>query len=208
MNRTLYSFVILASGILFYLGNFSPVNATTQPDPTEQFRPYVEEIVSILTDPDLQTKEKHSLRRENMRGVISECFNFNEMSRRVLARTWPKLSKDDQIYFVSQFTQLLEYAYIGKIVAYSDQKIEFTNQRIKGQRAQVVTKIIDKGTIIAVSYIMMLKEDRWMVYDVIIEGVSLVRNYKEQFRQILRKEGYETLLKQVEKKVAELEQRS
>jgi len=94
MNRTLYSFVILASGILFCLGNFSPVNATTQPDSTEQFRPYVEAIVSILADPDLQTKEKHSLRRENMRRVISKCFNFDEMSRRVLARNWPKLNKD------------------------------------------------------------------------------------------------------------------
>ncbi len=205
MNRTLYSFIILASGILFYLGNFSLVNATAQPDPTEQFRPYVEEIVSILTDPDLQTKEKHSLRRENMRGVISECFNFDEMSRRVLARNWPKLNKDEQTYFVSQFTKLLENAYIGKIEAYSDQKIEFTTQRIKGQRAQVVTNIIDKGTIIAVSYIMILQDNRWKVYDVVIEGVSLIRNYKEQFRQILRREGYKYLLAQVEKKVTELE---
>lgn len=208
MNRTLYSFVILASGILLYLGSLSPVNATAQPDPTEQFRPYVEEIVSILTDPNLQEKEKHPVRRGKMIEVISECFNFNEMSKRVLARTWPKLNKDDQTYFVSQFTQLLEYAYIGKIETYSDQKIEFTNQRIKGQRAQVVTNIIDKETTIAVSYIMILKDNRWMVYDVIIEGVSLTRNYREQFKQILRRDGYESLLKLVEKKVSELEQRS
>ncbi len=205
MNRTLYSFVILASGILFYLSNFSPVNATTQPDPTEQFRPYVEEIISILTDPDLQTKEKHSLRRENMRGVISECFNFDEMSRRVLARNWSKLNKHEQTYFVSQFTKLLENAYIGKIEAFSDQKIEFTSQRIKGQRAQVVTNILDKKTIIVVSYIMILQDNRWKVYDVIIEGVSLIRNYKEQFRQILRKEGYKYLLAQIEKTVTNLE---
>ena len=133
MNRTLYSFVILVSGILFYLGCCSPVNATVQPDPIEQLRSYVEEIVSIFSDPNLHEKEKHPVRRE---------------------------------------------------------------------------KMIDKETVIAVSYVMMLTDDRWMVYDVIIEDVSLVQNYNEQFKQVLRREGYESLLKQVGKKVSGLEQRS
>ena len=77
---------------------------------------------------------------------------------------------------------------------------QFTDQRIKGQRAQVVTNIIDKGTIIAVSYITILQDNRWKVYDLVIKGVSLIRDHKEQFRQILRREGYKYLLAQVEKK--------
>jgi len=206
MNRIFYSFVVIASGIMFCLGSFSSVDAADQPDPTEQLRPYVEEIISILSDSELQGVEKCTQRREKVMEVVSECFDFHEMSKRVLGKTWRKLSKDDQEHFVSLFAKLLEHAYIGKIEEYTDQKVVFKNQRIKGKRAQVSTDIIDKDTVIAMSYIMILKDNVWMVYDIVVEGVSLVRNYMEQFKEILRKEGYASLLKQVEDKVAELDQ--
>jgi len=188
------------------LGSFSSVYAASQPDPTEQFRPFVDKIVSILTDPGLQGEEKCPQRREEVMKVVSECFDFHEMSKRVLGRTWRKLSKDDQAYFVSLFTRLLEHAYIGKIEEYADQKVVFKKQRISGERAQVTTDIVDRDVVIEVSYIMILKDNMWMVYDIIVEGISLVRNYMEQFKEILRKEGYAALLKQVEGKVEKLDQ--
>jgi len=200
-----YIFTILIYGIIFCLGSISPADAAKPPDPTEQFRPFVEKIVTILTDLDLQGKEKCIQRREKVMKVVSECFDFHEMSKRVLGRTWRKLSKDDQAYFVSLFTKLLEHAYIGKIEEYTDQKVVFKKQRIKGERAQVTTDIVDSDAVITVSYIMMLKDGMWKVYDIVIEGVSLVRNYLDQFKEILRKEGYASLLKQLEDKVAELE---
>jgi len=186
----------------------SPFNsqAAPAPDPTEQFKPYVDKIVSILTDPELQTEEKCISRRNKVMEVAGERFDFEEMSKRVLGRTWRKLSVDDRKYFVSLFTRLLEHAYIGKIEDYSKQTVVFKDQRVKDDRAQVNTEIVDKDVTVAVSYIMMLKGDIWMVYDIVVEGVSLVRNYMDQFKEILRKEGYPKLLKQVEEKVTELEE--
>lgn len=198
--------ILFAVASLAFLSLSNLGHAAQAPDPTEQFRPFVEKIVSILTDPELQGEENCILRREKVMKVASERFDFTEMSKRVLGRTWRDLSEDDREYFVSLFKRLLEHAYIGKIEDYSKQNVVFKDQRIKGDRAQVITNIIDKDVTVSVSYIMILKSNIWMVYDIVVEGVSLVRNYMEQFKEILRKEGYPYLLKQVEDKVSELEQ--
>jgi len=186
-------------------GLFSAERAAA-PDPTEQFRPFVEQIVSILTDPTLQGDEKCIERREKVMTVAHERFDFDEMSKRVLGRTWSELNGAERKHFVTLFTKLLEHAYIGKIEDYSKQKVVFKDQRVKDDRAQVITDVVDQDVAISVSYIMMLRDNVWKVYDIVVEGVSLVRNYMEQFKEILRKEGYASLLKQVEDKVAELEQ--
>lgn len=204
MKRKLFS-LILGCTSLFVLFQ-SLVNGAQTPDPTEQFRPFVERIVTILTDPSLQGEENCITRRDRVMEVAVERFDFNEMSKRVLGRTWRELNADEKRYFVSLFTKLLEHAYIGKIEDYSKQKVVFKDQRVKDDRAQINTDIVDKDVTIAVSYIMLLKDGTWMVYDIVVEGVSLVRNYMEQFKEILRKEGYASLLKQVEEKVSELEQ--
>ncbi|MCL7488141.1 MAG: ABC transporter substrate-binding protein [Desulfobulbaceae bacterium] len=198
--------MILAAGMMFFIGVPGSTSAAQPPDPTEQMRPFVDRIVAILTDPDLQGEEKCIKRREKVMEVASERFDFHEMSKRVLGRTWNTLDKDDQDYFVSLFKRLLEHAYIGKIEDYSEQKVVFRDQRVRGDRAQVDTDIVDQDLVIAVSYIMLLEGDMWKVYDIVVEGVSLVRNYMEQFKEILRKESYASLLKQVEDKVTELEQ--
>ena len=137
--------------------------------------------------------------------IVLERFDFFEMSKRVLGSQWRKLSSNEQQEFVDLFTTLLEHAYIGKIENYSNQKVEFMDQRIKGERAQVKTLLTDQEVSIPVSYIMILKEGNWMVYDIIVEGVSLVRNYMDQFKEILRTDGYASLLKQLQDKVNELD---
>lgn len=206
MVRLLVSCLVFVTlGVLLLERPVTAVAAQV-PDPTEQFRPFVEKIVAILTDPELQGDEKCVLRREKVMKVADERFDFEEMSKRVLGRTWSTLDKEEKKHFVALFTKLLEHAYIGKIEDYSKQKVVFKEQRIKNNRAQVMTDIVDNDVAIAVSYIMMLEDGTWMVYDIVVEGVSLVRNYMEQFKVILRKEGYNSLLKQVEDKVAELEQ--
>lgn len=183
-----------------------PVRATAVPDPTEQLKPIVDRIVAILTDPELQGEEACIKRREKVMAVVSERFDFDEMSKRVLGPQWRKLSNKEQDHFVGLFTTLLEHAYIGKIEDYSNQKVEFRDQRVRGDRAQVETDIIDNNVAIPVSYIMILKTGEWMVYDIVVEGVSLVRNYMEQFKEIIRKDGYASLLVRMEDKIHELEE--
>lgn len=206
MNRLYILFGICIVGMYAVLIQSTQSFAAQAPDPTEQFRPFVEKIVATLTDESLQGEDNCIKRREEVMKIASERFDFDEMSKRVLGRTWRKLSDEDKKYFTSLFTRLLEHAYIGKIEDYSKQKVIFKDQRVKGSRAQVNTNVVDKDVSVSVSYIMMLKDDIWMVYDIVVEGVSLVRNYMDQFKEILRKEGYASLLKQVEEKVTKLEE--
>ncbi|WP_319589007.1 ABC transporter substrate-binding protein [uncultured Desulfobulbus sp.] len=174
------------------------------PDPTEQLRPFLNKVTATLADPGLKALPKHEQSRRVI-AVVRERFDFREMSKRVIGQQWRSLSEMEQGEFESLFTQLLQYAYVGKIDEYSGQQVQFTQQRIKGERAEVQTLLVDKDKSIPVFYIMLLRGDQWMAYDVVVEGVSLVRNYMEQFSEILRKDGYPGLVKQIEQKIAELE---
>jgi len=174
------------------------------PDPTEQLRPFLNKVTATLADPGLKALPKHEQSRRVI-AVVRERFDFREMSKRVIGQQWRSLSEMEQGEFESLFTQLLQYAYVGKIDEYSGQQVQFTQQRIKGERAEVQTLLVDKDKSIPVFYIMLLRGDQWMAYDVVVEGVSLVRNYMEQFSEILRKDGYPGLVKQIEQKIDELE---
>lgn len=206
--NTIYSRNLVINFCLFLVILLAPLvnraEAAT-PDPTEQMRPFVQKIVNILTDPELQGDEQCSKRRQLVMDVAHERFDFAEMSKRVLGREWRQLSGSEQKTFIGLFTTLLEHAYIGKIEDYSKQKVEFQGQRIRHDKAQVDTILIDKNVTIPVSYIMLLKNDNWMVYDIVVEGVSLVRNYMDQFNEIIRKDGYDSLLKRMQERIKELE---
>lgn len=201
-----HTLAIIAWGMILWSGGASFAYASQPPDPTEQLRPYADKVVAILTDPELQGAEHKKERYERLLKAAEELLDFPEMSKRVLGRTWRDLTPAEQQKFTALFAKLLEHAYLGRVDEYSNQKVIFKDQRIKGERAQVITDFVDADKVFSVSYIMMLKGDKWMVYDVVVEGVSLVRNYMEQFNDIIRKEGYASLVKQVEEKIAELEQ--
>jgi len=193
-------------GLLMILLPATPLVAlsSTVPDPTEQMKPFVNKMTKILAEADFKNDRQCSI-CQRLIDISRERFDYNEMSKRVLGKAWRKLSKDEKENFIDLFTELLQYAYVGKIQNYAGQSIEFKGQRIKGKRAEVKTEIVDRNKTIPVSYIMLLEGDQWMVYDVVAEGVSLIRNYMEQFREILRKEQYSGLVKQIEKKVKELQ---
>lgn len=183
---------------------FSQVSIAASPDPTEQFRPFLKKVMDVLVDPKLKTLSKKE-QGQRIVNAVGEHFDFREMSKRVLGQQWRSLNEKEQANFEKLFTQLLQYAYVGKIEDYAGQRIEFTQQRIKGERAEVQTLLVDKDKSISVSYIMLLRGDQWMAYDVVVEGVSLVRNYMEQFKEILNKDGYSGLVKQIEDKNAQIE---
>lgn len=197
--------VVISLFFLGLMGMAGAQNVMADPsDPTEQFRPFLKKVTDILIDPQLKALPKSEQGRRIIT-VVREHFDFGEMSKRVLGQQWRQLNDQQQKEFEDLFTQLLQYAYIGKIDDYSGQPVEFTQQRIKGDRAEVQTLLVDKGKSIPVSYIMLLKGNQWMAYDVVIEGVSLVRNYMEQFKEILTKDGYAGLLQQIRDKIAQIE---
>jgi phospholipid transport system substrate-binding protein len=178
--------------------------AFAAPDPTEQFRPFIKKVTDLLADPQLKVLPKSEQGRR-MINVVRERFDFREMSKRVLGQQWRDLNEGEQKEFEELFTRMLQYAYVGKIDEYTGQKVEFIQQRIKGERAEVQTLLVDKDKSVAVSYIMLLRGDQWMAYDVVVEGVSLIRNYMEQFKEILKKDGYSGLVKQVKEKINQIE---
>ena len=199
-REKIYFVVLLMAALLLPMG----VQAATS-GPMEQLRPTLSKLTSILADPALKGPGKKEERRTAIMDCIKTKFNFREMSKRVLGRTWNHISAADRDHFTKVMTRLLENVYIGKLEGYSGQTIGYVDERVQGHRAQVSTLIENKGTKIPVHYIMLLEGDKWMVYDINIEGVSLVRNYMQQFKSILRTDKFDGLVKILEKKNKALE---
>jgi phospholipid transport system substrate-binding protein len=177
-----------------------PFAGAAEKSPTETLKPVLAELTSILVDTSLKGDEHKQERRARIMEAIEHGFDFKEMSKRILGKTWRKINDSQRVYFTGLIKKLLENVYIGKLESYSGQEIEFKSEIIKGRRAQVSTVIENKGIKIPVHYIMKQVDNRWMVYDINIEGVSLVRNYQQQFKPILRKEKFEGLIKVLEEK--------
>lgn len=170
------------------------------PAPTEEIKPTLNAIISILLDPALKGEENKIERRAKIMAHVNSGFDFREMSQRVIGKEWRELTPEKQDHFQKLFTKLLENAYIGKFESYSGQEIQFLGERIKDDRAIVATQIENNGQFIPIDYVMIKKEVKWMVYDINIEGVSLVRNYMEQFKAILRRDKFDGLVKLLEDK--------
>lgn len=185
--------------VVLLLGFSVPVRAE-DPGPTEQLRPTIDQVITILLDESLKGSANKPERRRLIMETVSAGFDFREMSRRVLGATWHEISAEQQEYFVKQMTKLLENVYIGKLEEYSGQAVQYVGERVKGKRAQVTTAVEHQGQSFPIHYIMQKEQDRWMVYDINIEGVSLIRNYMEQFRSILRQESFDGLIKIIEDK--------
>lgn len=195
MKRTITCLIIIFS-MVFGLG----MGANAVVGPTSQLKPTLKDLTALLADESLKGDAHRTERRSRIMAAIKEGFDFREMSKRILGRTWNEIQPEEQERFTELMTKLLENVYIGKLESYSGQEIDYLEERIKGNRAQVSTTIDNKGIKIPVHYILNLKGPKWMVYDINIEGVSLVKNYMEQFKTILRKEKFAGLIKVLEKK--------
>ncbi len=127
------------------------------------------------------------------------------MSQRTLATNWKKASKEQKKEFVQLFSQLIENTYIGRVEAYTDEKVDYPGEKVKGKKAVVETLILTKSADIPVNYKVYRKKGEWWVYDVIIEGISLISNYRSSYQEIVKKEGVDGLLAKMKVKVKELE---
>ena len=169
--------------------------------PLEQLRAQIERVLKILDDSEMRKDGRMRDRRAAVRRVADDIFDFHETARRSLARHWQPLKAGERDEFVKLFADLLERSYISKIELYGGEKIAYLGDTTDGELGVVRTRIITKsGTEVPVDYRMLKRGERWLVYDVIIEGVSLVANYRSQFNKIIQTSSYAELVRRMKVK--------
>jgi len=172
--------------------------------PTDLLRVQIDRVVKTLDEPDLKKEGKTRERRVAVRRIAEDIFDFTETAKRSLGRHWQPRTAAERKEFVELFANLLERSYLSKIELYSGERIAYLGDTIEGDQATVRTRIMTKhGTEIPVDYKMYKQGDRWLVYDVIIEGVSLIANYRTQFNKIIQTSSYQELVRKMKTKQAE-----
>ncbi|HYA29377.1 MAG TPA: ABC transporter substrate-binding protein [Acidobacteriota bacterium] len=172
---------------------------------TEQTRATADKVLTILNNPELRSAERKSERREQLRAAIYPRFDFAEMAKRSLGSQWSRRSAQEQSEFVRLFSDLLEKSYIDKIESYNGEKITYTRENQDQDRAEVFTKVITKkGEEFSVNYTLHATNGEWKIYDVVIENISLVNNYRAQFNRILAKSSFDELLRKLQAKVPDI----
>jgi phospholipid transport system substrate-binding protein len=169
--------------------------------PTEELRGRVDQVIKMLQRSDLQGDNKADERRTAVRKVANDIFDFQETAKRSLGRHWQARTPAERDEFTRLFADLLEHAYIGKIERYSGENVSYVGESVEGDQATVRTKILTKqGSQVPVDYRMLRQGDRWRVYDVIIEGVSLTANYRTQFNKIIQTSSFDDLVAKLKAK--------
>lgn len=182
---------------------FAPFNAygTTA---TDQIKGTVDKVLDILKNKELKLSLKVNERRALIRKAILESFNFDEMAKRSLGLHWDSRTPEQKKEFIILFTDLLERAYIKKIEKYTREKFIYTDENVDGDYSLVRSKIITTKNIeVSIEYKFFKKDNKWEVYDISINGVSLVNNYRTQFNKIIRTHSYEELIKKMKNKQEE-----
>jgi phospholipid transport system substrate-binding protein len=173
--------------------------------PTEQLKTQVDRVLKLLEDSTLKAPDKAKERRTAVRKVADDIFDFGETAKRSLGRHWAARTPQEREEFVKLFGDLLERSYISKIELYGGEKIQYLGDKIEGDTAAVQSKLLTKaGGEVPIEYRMLKKGERWLVYDVVIEGVSLVANYRTQFNKIIQTSSFEDLVKKMKTRQEEL----
>lgn len=182
-----------------FLAGLLTAQAYAMPTPTEQVSTTVDAILAVLRDDGASADVK----KDQIRGLIAERFDFRAMSQRTLAQNWRKASAEQQDRFVALYTRLLENTYFVMVEEYRDEAVEYRGEKIRKEKyALVETAIVAADKEIPVIYRTRLKNDQWWIYDVVIEGVSLISNYRSSYQQIAKREGIGGLLAKMEAKTA------
>lgn len=168
--------------------------------PLEEIRSTVDAIMEVLKDKTIPKEERTS----KISSMVKDRFDFRTMAQGILATNWKKASEEEKDRFVELFSELLETTYRNRIDAYNNEKVEYVKEQVKGRRASVETMVITTDVEIPVEYKLLEKGGEWKAYDVVIEGVSLVRNYRDSYKDIVSKEGMNGLLAKMEQKIEEI----
>ncbi len=167
---------------------------------TQAIKGTINEVIRILSDQGMKKPERAQERRKLLEKVVSERFSYEEMAKRTLAAQWQKLDEKQRAEFVELFKRLLSNSYADRVEGYSGEQVHYLNERTEGDYAEVRTKAESGKVEIPLDYRMLNKGGEWRVYDVVIDGVSLVSNYRGQFAKIIRTSGYDDLVTQLREK--------
>lgn len=190
--------IIVLAVLLFFVS--TPVFAT---EIIDNLRGTIDKVISVVTDESITDKE---VRRQKLREIIENQFHYPLMVRSSLGKkNWSKRTPTEKAEFIELFKKLLESSYASKLESYSDEKINYINEEVRGKFAKVTTEIVRKDATIPVDYKFYNDKGKWLVIDFSIAEVSMVGNYNAQFKKIIYKESYEALVKRLSKKVSELE---
>lgn len=172
---------------------------------TDEVKGVVDEVVRIVSDKELKKPQNEQKRRNALKKAISVIFDYGEMTQRSMGKHWKERSPAEKKELVQLFETLLENSYSGKIESYNQERIVYLKENVEGEYAEVKSKVITaKRDEFSLDYRLMNKGGRWMVYDVVIEGVSLVSNYRTQFNNIIQRQGYGELVKKLRVKSEEI----
>jgi phospholipid transport system substrate-binding protein len=192
--------LVLALAITLLTGRWAVAGV-----PSDQLKAQIDRVIKTLEDPELKKEGRAKDRRAAVRKIANDIFDFSETARRSLGRHWQGRTPAERDEFVQLFSDLLERSYIGKIETYGGEKIAYNGDSVEGDQAKVQTKLVTKGGgEIPIEYRMHKVGDRWLVYDVVIEGVSLVANYRTQFNKIIQTSSFKELMNKMKNKQQEL----
>lgn len=184
--------------------------AASAAGPSAVVQSSVERVTTILSESELSeptskgaVREQAGRRREQIRAIASDLFDFEEISRRTLARHWASLAPGERVEFVRLYTEVLEHAYLSRLDDYSGERLVWTGETVDGGFASVRSKIVTRRGEMPLEYRLHLRDGRWRVYDLAIDGMSFVAMYRSQFDRILRAESFGALLERLRRKTFE-----
>ncbi len=189
--------------LLFTLIFFSASSVFALPDPQLEVEKMVNSVLEVLQNPEMPKEQK----KELVSGRVQKFLNVESMSARALGNYWRDASPEQRQQFSELFLKVLEGTYLNRLDDYSSGSVKYLMQRVKDDKAIVDTVIVSNELEIPVNYLLVYREGAWQVFDLIIEGVSLIRNYHSSYSEIIRRDGYEGLLALMQKKVDEMAQR-
>ncbi len=195
-----YRFFIIMPSLLVLLVSMGSVVGLAELTPTSSVKSTIDEVLAVLSDKAMKTPEKQTERRAKLEEIIGGRFDYEEMAKRTLPTQWKSLKTEQQKEFVSLFQQFLANSYVGNVDGYSGEQIEYGKERLKGDFAEVQTKVVSPKVQIPLDYRLLKKDGEWRVYDVVIDGVSLMKNYRGQFARIIDSDSFETLLEKLRTK--------
>ncbi len=172
---------------------------------TDEVKKSVDEVVAIVSSKEMKKPQNEKNRRQALKKAIGAIFDYGEMAKRSMGRHWNERTPAERKEFVPLFETLLENSYADKIESYNNEKIVYGKEAVQGEYAEVKSKVVTaKRDEYTLDYRLMNKGGKWMVYDVVIEGVSLVANYRSQFNKIIQNQGYAELVKKLRAKNTEI----
>ena len=203
MNKIFFRkrWLVIGISLFLILGASPPVQAS---EITDELKTVIDEVIDVVLDP--KYKDDQKTRRDKMKGLIFPKFNFLEMGKRSLgAKNWKARSPEEKKTFVDIFGKLLESSYANKLESFSDEKIKYVDEIVKGKFAMVKTQVVRKNDSVSIDYKMIKTGDQWLIFDIVIEGVSAIKNYRSQFAKVIHDDSFDTLMEKLNAKIIKLQ---